>query len=237
MSYWVEVGVKTCSLPKTVRPQHSEMKHLNNKCDLISKLICKNVPHVLENIFLALGIEDLRSSRLVCKAWLEYIKKEFWNSALRASEYRLEQNWRTEKHKRVELRIREIPCRANCLLNSRECDCPTVWLCDSQNLIVLLNGRVLRASNNINDQTQFTQTKLFERPQYQVKFTLKKDLELDSSNFLSRPVFFRKKSPRKKIRIGDNFMEITDSVYVRVLDENSTELFRFLPYTGKSSGV
>ena len=32
-------------------------------------------------------------------------------------------------------------------------------------------------------------------------------------------------------------MEITDSVYVRVLDENSTELFRFLPYTGKSSGV
>ena len=203
--------------------------------DIITKLYIRNLHHVLERIFLALSITDLRVTRLVCRTWLEYIKNELWRreSSLRALKNRLDRNWLTEKHQRIEMKVEDIPCRENCSLNGRECDCPLVWESDHKTLVVLLNTKVLSASYNNNDKTQFTQTKQFNRQQYQVRFVLKKELKLDSSSFLSRPVFFRKKSPVKKVKtIGQNYMEI-DSKFIRILDRNKKEeISRFIPYTG-----
>ena len=75
---------------------------------------------------------------------------------------------------------------------------------------------------------------MFQRQQYQVKLCLKNDLELDTGGFLSRPIWIQKKSKGKKIKIiGEKYMEI-DSIFIRILDrDQTTEISRFIPYTGK----
>ena len=75
---------------------------------------------------------------------------------------------------------------------------------------------------------------MFQRQQHQVKLSLKKDLELDTGGFLSRPIWIKKKSQGKKIKIiEDKYMEV-DSTFIRVLDrDKTTEISRFIPYTGK----
>ena len=244
----IDVGVRTCSksdsvsvvavaTPSSVRHQvyPREMKQTASNQDIVCKLIRRNVHHVLENIFLSLSVSELYRSRLVCKAWWEYIKKELWQrqSSGRVLRKRLDTNWRTERHKRVELKIEEIPCRENCLLNERECNCEAVWQCDASHVTLLLNTRIFSAIYSINNQKQFRRTKHFQRPQYPIKLSLKNDLEIVTTNFLSTPLSFRKKSPAKKVKtLGDTFMEI-ESTFVKILDKENKEIFRFLPHTGK----
>ena len=129
-----------------------------------------------------------------------------------------------------------LPCEAQCALNDRDCRCPLVWQLDrdSHCLVLLLNGREFRGSYTINDQTEFTRTKMFGRQQHQVKLCLKNDLELDTGSFLSRPIWIKKKSQRKKIKIIDGKYMEADSTFIRILErDQTTEISRFKPYTGK----
>ena len=207
--------------------------------DLVSGLIARSQHDVLERIFLSLSLQDLRHCRLTCKTWLDYLRQQLWaGRSLRVLLTRLEKQWRTEKHRRVELRVegRTRPCQAQCDLNYPDCRCPLVCQLDREGhaLVLLLNGREFRGSYSINDQTQFTRKKIFQRQQHQVKLGLKNDLELDTTSFLSRPIWMKKKSPGQKIKItGGKYMEV-DSTFIRILDRDQTsEISRFIPYTGK----
>ena len=93
------------------------MKPTNSSEDLVSRLLVQNHHQVLENIFLSLSLQDLRCCRMTCKTWLAYLRQELWaGRSRRALEDRLEQHWRKEKHRRVQLTLHNIE---NCTAQAR----------------------------------------------------------------------------------------------------------------------
>merc|ERR1719186_1204371 len=110
--------------PTNSKEKSKPIKKIIND-DVITKIISHNLNHILKQIFLTLSPGELSACRLVNTAWHGYFTGVFWvDKGVRSVlEDKLENNWRVEKHRRVEVKVEGAACRKNCALNYRPCDC------------------------------------------------------------------------------------------------------------------
>jgi len=205
--------------------------------DVITRLARDNFTIILRQIFITLSPGDLTAARQVCRAWHQYSSQVFWvdKVARKMLHNRLERNWEEERHRRVELEITGAACRENCSLNYRCCDCPL--LCQvAQNCLVLVWGATkVQGTYRVNDGTETSLQHDFDHPQYQVRLSMKQDLELDTSNFLWKPIFQKKQTKKTKLVQDNVILEVDnkDHTILVISDKTSRQTIRRIqPYTG-----
>eukprot|EP00092_Neocalanus_flemingeri_P027610 GFUD01029959.1.p1 GENE.GFUD01029959.1~~GFUD01029959.1.p1 ORF type:complete len:348 (-),score=59.07 GFUD01029959.1:64-1107(-) len=213
-----------------------KIKKITNN-DLISRIISKNLHHILKQIFLTLSPGELSVCRLVSASWREYLTDVFWvDKGIRSVlEDKLEKNWRFEKHKRVEVQVEGATCRENCGLNYRPCDCPLLCQVAQNALVILFGSKDYKGTYIINDCPATEAQHDFGRPQYQVRLSLKLDLLLDTSNFLWKPVFHKKQVKKTKLLHCETIIEIdqNEKTFLILKNKASKEILRRIqPYTG-----
>ena len=205
--------------------------------DVISKIVSHNLNHILKQIFLTLSPGDLSACRLVNTVWHGYFKGVFWvDKGVRSVlEDKLEHNWRVEKHRRVEVKVEGAACRENCALNYRPCDCPLLCQVAQNALVILFGSKEFKGTFIINDGTAREVQQEFDRPQYQVRLSMKLDLMIDTSNFLWKPVFHKKQVKKTKVLHCETIIERDeeDKTFLVLKNKTSKEVIRRMqPHTG-----
>jgi len=190
--------------------------------DLVSRLHNGEFHHILKQIFLNLSPDHLAASRLVCKSWRDYLQQVFWKEKgcrgvmLR----RLENRWRDEKHRRVEVRVDGLSDQFEV----------------QDGCIVLHHPRsTFVAQYFVNEAAERRFMFEFERPKFQIQLDLSHDLALETQTFLSRPVFHKKKIVRRRVRTKDLTIEVDQSEPTLLVisgREDQKEISKFKPYTG-----
>jgi len=222
--------------PLIAKKKAEPVKKIQNN-DTISKLVKANLYHILKQIFSSLSPGDLTACRLVSHTWHDYFAHVFWADKVirKGLEHRLDKNWQNEKHRRVEVIVEGAACRENCSLNYRSCDCPLLCQVAQNALVILFGAKDFTGTYRINDNPSTHFEHDFERPQYQVRLSLKLNLLLDTSNFLWKPVFHKKQVKKTKVLHGDTVLEVDDKdkTFLLIKNKTSKEITRRVqPYTG-----
>jgi len=228
-------NIRPVSAPITtrqVRKQSAAQK------DLLSKMIDRNLHEPLLRIFLSLSSTTLTACRYVCTSWYSYTKLVFWKEirVRRELENRLEKNWRDTKFHKVELRMGGLACKNACVKNFRECVCKEKLECDmsGNSLVVDFGGDNFYGEYVVGRDGVNIERRKFDMEQFQLSFHLKLDLKLEVSNWLSTPVFIKKKPLKHKIEFDSLTIEKhpADPTYLILQDKYTKEVkHKFQPHT------
>jgi len=190
--------------------------------DLVSRLHHGELHHILKHIFLPLSPDQLAASRSVCKSWRDYLQQVFWKEKGCRGELlrRLDKRWREERHRRVEVRVDGLGDQFEI----------------QDGCVVLHHPRsTFVAHYLVNEAAERPYKFQFEKPQFQIRLDLSQDLALQTQTFLSRPVFHKKKTVRRKVRTKDLTIEVDEMDPTLLIiggREDQKEITKFKPYTG-----
>jgi len=176
-----------------------------SETDLVTGMIKRNLHHLLSQIFLQQSDATLAGCRRVCSSWWRYLRNTFWRDPVLRNqlESRLVQRWRGQLCTRVEVVVSGATCKLRCAENFRPCKCLEKLNCAiSGNAVIVDFGgiqyrEVRRACNNENGRSNADWRKLsftsasqtFPSEQFQVTLHLGLGLHLETSTWLSSPVF------------------------------------------------
>jgi len=195
---------------------------MEKESDLVSRLHNGELHHILKLIFLPLSPDQLSACRSVCKSWRDYLQQVFWKEKGCRGELlrRLDKRWREERHRRVEVRVDGLADQFEV----------------QDGCLVLHHPRkTFVARYFVNEAPEKRFSFEFEKPQFQIRLDLSRDLALETKTFLSRPVFHKKKVVRRKVRTKDLTIEVdeTEPTHLKISGkEDQKEITRFKPYTG-----
>jgi len=179
-----------------------------SETDLVTGMIKRNLHHLLSQIFLQQSDATLAGCRRVCSSWWRYLRNTFWRDPVVRNqlEARLEQRWRGQLCTRVEVFVSGTTCKLRCAENFRPCKCLEKLNCAiSGNAVIIDFGgtqyrEVRRVCNNESGRSNTEWRKLpftsashtFPSEQFQVTLHLGLGLHLETSTWLSSPVFMEK---------------------------------------------
>ena len=235
-------NLRPISAPTATKYTQSQRRKNPSEKDLVSKMIARNLHEPLLRIFLSFSSTTLTACRHVCTSWYSYTKLVFWREirARRELEDRLEEQWKNKKFHKVELKIGGLACKQKCSQNFRECDCKEKLDCavSGNSLVVDFGGDSFYGEYVTNSRDVHIERKKFDAEQFQLNFHLKLDLKLEISNWLSTPVFIKKKPPKLKLEFDSMTIERhpADPTYLLIKDKDTKEIkHKFQAYTATSA--
>jgi len=193
--------------------------------DLVTKLHDRELHHILKLIFLTLTPDQLAACRSVCKSWRDYLQQVFWKEKGCRGELlrRLDKRWREERHRRVEVRVDGLADQFEV----------------QDGCLVLHHPRkTFVARYFVNEAPEKRFTFEFEKPQFQIRLDLSRDLALETKTFLSRPVFHKKKTVRRKAKAKGLTIEVDERepTLLKISGkEDQNEITRFPTQDGEKS--
>jgi len=181
------------------------MRRRGEEVDVVTGMVKRNLHHLLSRIFLGQSDRDLAACREVCCAWWTYLRNIFWRDPVvrRQLDLRLEARWRSAPCSKVQVEVLGAACKKKCAENFRECRCLERLKCAMDgNLVALEFGgctysevRREGEGRGLLSTPSTTATHRFQAPQFQVSLHLGLGLKLDTSSWLSSPVFMSSQTP------------------------------------------